>query len=174
MTQLLCFRVQIMMYKRTICLATLCCLLLFCSATLCCLLLFFPACFSAKTERVPKSLSTVRYTSTHNWIIQYGWDKTGALKYAAFTGAKKPERPKGIVSSWSTGEETLEEPNGNTAKLPTSDQLYESLDGKFRKSKGDVTTGEIEAFIESNPNSFTIDALLTFVERLREKKEQKD
>jgi hypothetical protein len=46
-------------------------------------------------------------------------------------------------------------------------QLFESVDGKFRKSKGDVIHDEIKAFIKSKPDSYTIDALLTFVKKRR-------
>ncbi len=107
-----------------------------------------------------------RDTNTHNWIIQYGFWENGKVEYVTFSGAKKPEKPTSIIITHSSEEDTTLKCDGNTVNV-TDYQLFEFVDGKCRKSKGNLTQDEVSAFIQSNPDSYTIDALLAFVKKRR-------
>ena len=136
-----------------------------CLAVLALLLLVLPACYSVTSKGESNHSFTMVETNTHNWHIQFG-DQGGKLEYIAFSGEKKPKKPTGMVITHSSEEDTILECDEITMKVADY-QLFESVDGKFRKSKGDVIHDEIKAFIKSKPDSYTIDALLTFVKKRR-------
>jgi hypothetical protein len=56
----------------------------------------------------------------------------------------------------------ITKPNGQRITLPSDNQLFECIDGKYRESQGKVDRKVFEAFMESNPQEYTINALLAF------------
>jgi hypothetical protein len=138
----------------------------YCLVTLAFLSLILPACYRAREKPGFIGESMFRETKTHNLVIQYGFWENGKVEYVTFSGTKKPDRPTDMVIIASAGEDIIVECSGSKVNV-TDYQLFEFVDGKFRKSKGDLTEDEIRAFIESEPDSYTIDALLTFVKKRR-------
>ena len=51
--------------------------------------------------------------------------------------------------------------------FPKRGQLFENVDGKYKDSNRRVTAEELDAFFASGPEAFTIDLLLTFVDKSR-------
>jgi hypothetical protein len=118
-------------------------------------------------------------TKTHNYMIQWGVLKEdpGRLAFVAVLGrpssggwpanelVKAGSRAKGGTDS--VGYATLKRPDGTEVQLPTSNQLFEDIDGQYKESPGDVTLAEFDAFRASRPDSYTIESLLSFVQKHR-------
>ncbi|HVX15712.1 MAG TPA: hypothetical protein VHC22_31285 [Pirellulales bacterium] len=75
------------------------------------------------------------------------------------------------VSSWVSGRARgvrsrgvqLKKPDGTKIDLPESDrQLYEFIDGEYREFDEKVSLRQLADFLRSQPDSLSIDALLSF------------
>jgi hypothetical protein len=91
--------------------------------------------------------------------------RCGKLAYVVFA------RAEGYLSHpirrGRPGEAYLEKPDGTRILLPGEHQLYEVSNGILRSSDRRVSREELEAFLDSHPEEYTLDALLEFVEGLR-------
>ena len=61
-----------------------------------------------------------------------------------------------------SGKARLKKPDGGRIRLPNSTQLYEFVDGELRTSPVWVTREQFQAFERSQPDHYSIDALLSF------------
>ena len=68
-------------------------------------------------------------------------------------------------SSAGNSEAILEMPDGSRIAVDDDCQLSEWLDGRFRERREGVTRRQFEAFLASEPATYTIDALLEYVNR---------
>ncbi len=87
------------------------------------------------------------------------------LAYVIFIGRPIAEEG-GAVFGDLRGPSGSWEQRGDTS-FPKRGQLFENVDGKYRDSDRVVTAKELEAFMSSRPDAFTIDGLLAFVDKAR-------
>lgn len=98
------------------------------------------------------------------WYLCWGETNDG-LAFVLFEDAT-PVGGHGISSATNSrgvNEGWLLKPDGTKAQLPTDAQLHEVIGGKYREREGRVTKDQLNAFLDSKPKEYTIDALLRFV-----------
>jgi hypothetical protein len=133
---------------------------LWCS-TFAILFLFSAGCDSQAERLTSHTLSASREGSVS--VIQYGHYPSGQLAYVAFASNSSPaDRVRGLVSQEGSGY-WLTKPDGTKIRLPAENLLFESIDGRYRESKDPVTKEQLEAFIESAPEEYSIDALSMYI-----------
>lgn len=110
--------------------------------------------------------TTSTKTKSHLCMVQYGWDDGGYLAYAVLQSRALPARGgiHGLVTQ-GTDKAILTKPDGTSVRLPSDVQLYECIDGVFRESDKKVTKDQMKAFIASEPEIYSIDALLKFAKQ---------
>lgn len=92
------------------------------------------------------------------------------LDYVVFTGSREdgamkvthPEPVAGFRGR--TRVWTLERLDGTSLMFPGKVQLVEIVDGRYRESDQRISFRQLEAFLKSGPDSYTIDTLLQFVQ----------
>lgn len=125
---------------------------------------------SAKTHKL-QTWWTARLAGTNSYGL--AWGVSGdRLAYVVFNGPKalgvdspvesSSSRPSG--SSESIENIVLRRPDGTTTKLPDHVQLRQIIDGRYEEGVGKVTLEDFEAFKDSTPEAYTIEALLKFAE----------
>ena len=70
---------------------------------------------------------------------------------------------KTTVDSQRTTAELIR-PDGTTVRLPTATPLMEITDGHYTESNRRVSLQELQAFLASQPDAYTIEKLLQFVD----------
>ena len=90
----------------------------------------------------------------------YGY-RFNRLAYVVFVEKPPGESLSSPVRKWDRA--ILQVPGGETIELPNATQLYEIVDEEIRTRPERVTREEFEAFLDSNPDRYTIEALLDFV-----------
>jgi hypothetical protein len=104
------------------------------------------------------------------WMISHGVTE-GRLAFVVFDGGPKTDsalkcsvvmRSNGNGEGVTTAEFTR--PDGTKVQLPTDVQLMEVVDGQYLDTTRRVTLEDFEAFMDSNPASYTIENLLQFVD----------
>jgi hypothetical protein len=95
----------------------------------------------------------------------YRWGKLAYVVFRTATGeAGSTARLKSTFWTDSCGTAALKKPDGSVIPLPADNQLHEIIDGEYRTSGTRVTREQFEAFLDSNPDRYTIETLLSFVE----------
>jgi hypothetical protein len=82
------------------------------------------------------------------------------LAYVAFTGDRKPRVFTCLVRGGTKS--IIVKPDGTEVSLPSDAQLFENVDGEYKESPGRVSKDELEDFLKSRPDEYTIKALLDF------------
>jgi len=109
------------------------------------------------------------------WSVEYGgrthrfFRRSPILDFVVFAGSRKggpltlahprPVRKFGWIS---------EKPDRTIITFPGKVQLVEIIDGEYRESDQRVSSSQLEAFLNSSPDSYTIDTLLQFVREHQE------
>lgn len=121
-------------------------------------------------------LTTGRFTSTHNWIIQWGIAR-GRLAFVAVsaTDREPDQRSQPLQQLVNARREVgkpvravLVRPDGSNVPLPTEHQLFEMVNNHLVQAKGDVTLEELDAFLGADRADYTIAVLRDFVKRYRQ------
>ena len=103
-------------------------------------------------------------TNSGSWLVSAG-SKGNRLMYAVFEGVKVDggDIVSGVcVSTSSSSYSVLTKPDGATISLTGKKQLVEIIDGRFRDSDERVALNQFNAFMNSNPDEYTIERLVEF------------
>jgi len=111
--------------------------------------------------------------ASSEWADQLAWGyRWGRLAYIAYRRTDLPPGTNGytlvsIVSS-DSGSATLKMPGEPPVDLPGPHFMYDQVNGHWRTSDFRVTDAEFDAFRQSDPDDYSIEALTAFVRRLRQ------
>ncbi|GEM_PF-6404226 len=121
---------------------------------------------------LPRPVNTAQYASSRSdnrgLCAAFGY-RFNRLAYVVFVETPHGQSMSSPVQSWTSGSDlfgrepaVLEVPGGKKVTLPNATQLYEIVEGELRSSPERVSREQFEAFMDSNPEHFTINALLEF------------
>jgi hypothetical protein len=112
-------------------------------------------------------------TKTHLYAVQWGY-RGDELAYVCIVGQRLPtEEVTGIMTGKVSGNERefyVSRPDGSKVAVPGKIQLFELIDGQYSESTKRVSLEEFTAFQKSNPDEYTIAALVHFAEGRRRAK----
>ncbi|MFO7955675.1 MAG: hypothetical protein R6X33_01065 [Candidatus Brocadiia bacterium] len=95
----------------------------------------------------------------------YRWGKLTYVVFQSATGQPgSTARLKPAFWTNASGTAALRKPDGTVVVLLAENQLHEIIDGEYRTTDARVTPEQFEAFLDSSPDRYTIEALLSFVE----------
>lgn len=111
--------------------------------------------------------TTTAITSTHIWAIQYGFSDKNLI-FVLFRGEDQKLGVSGGGVMGPNGNGSFGggfvRPDGTWVTMPNRTQLYEIVDGKYKECDRRVTFAQLQNFLASNPDAYTIDRLLQFVD----------
>ena len=124
---------------------------------------------SSEDVRYKRQTVTMRRVSADgtSWNIQYAYlsdrflNRPDVLGYVVFSDDEPYKRNP--VGADSQGARIITRPDGTTLKLVGSGLLVEQIDGDYRQTSHRVERQQFEDFLASEPERYTIDALLRFI-----------
>ena len=117
--------------------------------------------------------TTMGTSDLENRLVVDTGVRNNKLLFVAITGDPKdsPVSTNSIATSHSSKSRNwhvLNYPDGTEQMLPKPNvQLFQYIDGNWSESSGDVTPLEYDEFCASDPERFTIQSLLEFVDNKR-------